>query len=704
MPTKGDTSVVREVAAIVATQNSASILDACLDSLATNMESEPGLTVVVVDNGSIDGTISHARAHKSRPQVVVQENLGFAAAINAGIEELHDNTSHVLVLRPAVRFEAEAVSRLADAIERDDVGIAVPRMVDGGGRVLHSLRREPTALRVLGEAIPGKVRVARHPALREVITHPAAYEKPTHADWATGDAMLLSASCRRDVGEWDERYFQYSEDTDYALRARDLGHKLQLVPEAGATHLSFRSDDSRRFWSLPTINRIRLQRRRKGMLKTIPFVLAIALSTTLRLPAERRRSTAAAEGAMAPSAFVPDLKRASERNPDYMLFAGKDWWYHSQAHSDFQLFKRIAQTRDVLVVNSIGMRMPTPGRTAGAAHRIVRKLVSATRLMRKPVRGLFGFNVMTPLLVPWYGHPLGRTINAFVVSAQVRLAGSFAGLSKPIIVATLPTAIDVVDRIPHRRLVYNRSDKHSAFAESNEELIRVLEERMLTESDLVVYASSALLEEDRPLAEGRQVFLDHGVDLHHFDPDRPMEEPDDVRGIPKPRVGFFGGLRDYVVDFDLIRSIARELSWAQVVLVGDKMCSDEEMERMTAFPNLTWLGFRPYEQIPAYGAAFDVAIMPWLDNDWIRRCNPIKLKEYLALGLPVVSIDFPGLARYADVVSVAADRDDFVMRVADALEAGGPGTPESRRAAVADASWDERARVLMAAVEALDPP
>jgi glycosyltransferase involved in cell wall biosynthesis len=249
--------------------------------------------------------------------------------------------------------------------------------------------------------------------------------------------------------------------------------------------------------------------------------------------------------------------------------------------------------------------------------------------------------------------------------------------------------------------VYNRSDRHSAFVEADQAVIRGLEERMLRESDLVVYSSRALMEEDRPLAEGRQLFLDHGVDLEHFDPERNTTEPEDLRAIPRPRVGFFGGLDDYLVDFELIRATARALPHAHFVLIGDKYCSDQEIERMVALPNLTWLGFRPYEEIPAYGTGFDVAIMPWQDNEWIRRANPIKLKEYLALGLPVVSMDFPELARYADLVSVATTAEQFIGMVAAAVEDGGPGTPALRRAAVAASSWDGRARELMAAVENL---
>ena len=87
------------------------------------------------------------------------------------------------------------------------------------------------------------------------------------------------------------------------------------------------------------------------------------------------------------------------------------------------------------------------------------------------------------------------------------------------------------------------------------------------------------------------------------------------------------------------------------MLIGHTTCS---MDRLVRHPNVHWLGQKPHEEIPRYGSGFDVALMPWLDNEWIRSCNPIKMKEYLALGLPVVSTDFPEVRHYADVIRVAA--------------------------------------------------
>ena len=276
-----ESEVARRITAVVVTHNSGELIEACLDSLERNLESEPGLRVVLVDNGSSDDTAELGRQHRLRPTVIEQENLGYAAGVNAGIASIGDSDCQVLILNPDVTLDARAVSELADAVEDEDVGISVPRLVDGDRRLLHSLRREPTALRSLGSGVLGPF-ARRFAFLSEEVTSDTAYNEPTFADWATGAAMLISSDCRRVVGRWDESYFLYSEETDYALRARELGFRLRLAPSASAVHLGGESATSPRLWSLLTINRVRLQRRRRGFFRAIPFALAIAVSECLR--------------------------------------------------------------------------------------------------------------------------------------------------------------------------------------------------------------------------------------------------------------------------------------------------------------------------------------------------------------------------------------------------------------------------------------
>ena len=187
------------------------------------------------------------------------------------------------------------------------------------------------------------------------------------------------------------------------------------------------------------------------------------------------------------------------------------------------------------------------------------------------------------------------------------------------------------------------------------------------------------------------MLIGHGVDLDHFDARTVAAEPADLATVPRPRVGFFGGIDDYVVDLDLLRRVAVDLPDAELVLVGAATCP---MDDLVALPNVHWLGMKPYEEIPAYGAGFDVAIMPWLQNDWIRFCNPIKTKEYLALGLPVVTTWYPEAVRHRDVMAVAKDADEFVALVRSALQGAPVGTPETRRTSVLGDSWHSRGDVV----------
>ena len=94
--------------------------------------------------------------------------------------------------------------------------------------------------------------------------------------------------------------------------------------------------------------------------------------------------------------------------PDVVCFSGQDWWYHNRAHSDFQLMLRVAEVRRVLLVNSIGMRLPIPGRSSQPFRRLVRKAASMLRGLRQPVEGLPGFTVFTPFLLPFYDNGIGR--------------------------------------------------------------------------------------------------------------------------------------------------------------------------------------------------------------------------------------------------------------------------------------------------------
>lgn len=661
------------VAVVIVTYQSEQVIEGCLNSLPDDVK------VIVVDNASADNTVSVVAATRPNAQIIRNPvNGGFATGVNLGIKAAvgHD----VLVLNADTRLNPGTVETLRAA----DKPITVPKLLSTDGMVHYSLRREPTLRTSLAEALLGGVRAGRM-GIGATVFGDKHYEGARHGEWATGCAWLIKREVIEKHGLLDERYFLYSEEVEYMLRAGGVWFE----PRAIATHIGGESNTNPRLWALLAANRVRLHRERHGRFAAVLMWLVVLLNEGLRFRTPKNR--AALKGLFRMRKWPAEV--ASE-GPSYLCFSAQDWWYHNRAHSDFQLLRRVAKHRKVLLVNSIGLRMPSPGKSTQFLRRIFRKAMSVAKLVRQPIPETPNFYVMTPAPLPFYGKPWLRKLNSVLVRTQVRAVCFFLRMGTPVVVATIPTAWDVVKPMKHQGLIFNRSDRHSAFPEADQGTIAALENQLLSNSDTVLYVSRALQEEESALTGERAHFLDHGVDVDHFT--RRDVLPADIASIPGPRIGFFGSLDDYLVDFDLIEKVAQEFPEASVVLIGDATCS---MERYAKYPNVHWLDFRAYEQIPGYGSGFDVALMPWLDNDWIKHANPIKMKEYLALGLAVVSTDFPEVERYSDVIRIASGEADFIDQVRLTLKDGGLKTPAERRAAVLASSWDSRARELMQIAE-----
>lgn len=372
------------------------------------------------------------------------------------------------------------------------------------------------------------------------------------------------------------------------------------------------------------------------------------------------------------------------RTDGVVCFAGVDWWYHNRGHSECQLMRRLAARTPVLWINSIGMRAPAPGRTELPLRRYARKLTSTLKGLRRDPCGMW---VYSPLFIPRYTPTVLRW-NGRLLFEQVRLLQRWLGIQHPAVWATVPTVAPAVERGDWTRRVFNRSDVFSEFPEVDAELIRGLEERMLKWADEVIYVNAGLLAREQGRVKSAHL-LSHGVDYAHFARGRggPSSgpEPPELRDLPRPIVGFYGALDDYTVDLDLMIQTARKVRPGTLLVIGPKAM---ELQRLIAEPNVVYLGPIPYEELPRYAARFDVGIMPWLRNRWIEGCNPIKLKEYLAIGFPIVSIGFPELEPYTDLVYAAADPERFLQQLDHALAEDSPARVAERRARVVDDSWD----------------
>ncbi|MGY1796330.1 glycosyltransferase family 2 protein [Geodermatophilus sp. SYSU D00525] len=309
------------VAVVVVTYNSAPLLADLVASLPAGLGDLPW-HLVVVDNASSDDSV--AVASRLRPDATVVatgRNGGYAAGINAGIAAAPPHTC-VLVLNPDVRLQPGCVPALVRALRQPGTGIAVPLLVDGDGRRIDSLRREPAVHRVLADAVLGATRAGRIGRLGESVTAEAPYRRPGVTDWAEGSTLLISSDCLRATGPWDESFFLYSEETEFALRARDRGFVTRFTPEAHAVHLEGGSSTSAALWPLVVTNRVRLHRRRHGRVPAAAFWAALLLREASRLPLRRPPNRAAVRALLdlrglrrppGPHSVVPRPRRAGAR-------------------------------------------------------------------------------------------------------------------------------------------------------------------------------------------------------------------------------------------------------------------------------------------------------------------------------------------------------------------------------------------------------
>jgi len=146
------------------------------------------------------------------------------------------------------------------------------------------------------------------------------------------------------------------------------------------------------------------------------------------------------------------------------------------------------------------------------------------------------------------------------------------------------------------------------------------------------------------------------------------------------------------VDYDLIKKLAEHFSHGSIVLIGKiAVDAEQKVKILDGVPNIHFLGRKPYAELPAYCKGFDVAINPFQINELTLAANPLKVREYLAAGLPVVSTDIPEV-RVLNDVRIGVDSDDFIKQI----EASFADTKRRKdvSGAVRHESWDAKVEEL----------
>ncbi|MDZ4165684.1 MAG: glycosyltransferase [Smithellaceae bacterium] len=365
----------------------------------------------------------------------------------------------------------------------------------------------------------------------------------------------------------------------------------------------------------------------------------------------------------APEQVTGEDKAAVLSGRDFVVFSD-DWGRHP--FSCQHIIQHFLPQNNILWVNTIGMRLPRL--TTYDVKRAVEKILSWTVPSSGSAQTLpDGLRVIAPVMIPFSTVPLVRAFNRWSVIRAVQSAMRVWDMQDPVLLATQPLASEFVGRFGESAVVYYCVDDFANWPDMNiPELVRSMEEKLLDQADLVVAVSDHLVR-TRPARKGKTRLLTHGVDVEHFRRARTVAGRAAVDGpLTSPVIGFFG-LLDNRMDWELVSSLVERRPEWTFVFIGN---AQVPLMELTRFGNFRHVPAVPYEELPSHAAAFDVAILPYVVDRSTAGISPLKLKEYLALDIPVVTTPLPGVMEFKEILYLAAGMEEFDAAILGALQSG----------------------------------
>lgn len=369
-----------------------------------------------------------------------------------------------------------------------------------------------------------------------------------------------------------------------------------------------------------------------------------------------------------------------------IVYFGNDWNAENRT-SSHHVAGRLARCMPVLYVDSPGMRAPSA--SGRDFKRALRKLAAA---MRAPVSIQDGFWHCTVPQLPFRRVPGVETFNRWFSRWAVRRALRKVGIEKYLSWFVVPHPGFMAQHLGEALCVFYCIDDYAAHPGVDMALIAKRDEDLSRRADLLFVAPPALLESKRALNPAT-VFSPHGVDVDLFKraADAATEVPLAARSLQHPVIGYIGSIHEWI-DLELIEWLGRERPAWSFLLVGH---AATDVSALRALPNVHLVGPQPYSTLPAWAKAFDAAIIPYRMNRQVANANPLKLREYLATGKPVVSVRNPEIEKFSQWVRIADDHAGFLEALDQALAADTPESADARIASVADQTWDSRVQAVL---------
>ncbi len=374
-----------------------------------------------------------------------------------------------------------------------------------------------------------------------------------------------------------------------------------------------------------------------------------------------------------------------------IVYFGNDWSAENRT-SSHHIACQLGRRLPVLYVETPGMRAPS------ASRRDLKKLWRKLKLaFRPPQAAAERIWVMTMPQIPFRRWPFIQQLNQLYGRYVIRRAMRRLGFRQVASWFVVPHPGPLAGHLGERFVVYYCIDDYSDLPDVDRGEIARLDEKLTCAADLVFVASRTLLERKRELNPATE-FSPHGVDFDHFQ--RACAEitpvPEMVRNLPHPIIGYIGSINGWT-DIDLLVHLAHSRPQWTLLLIG---LASVDLRKLRRCPNVFLAGPQPYEKLPEWAKSFDVAILPYQLNQGSINANPLKLREYLATGKPVVATSTPEVERFAHCVRIASSREEFLDQIELTLIHDSEAERKARIQEVMSCTWEARAAEVLRVVAA----
>jgi len=377
------------------------------------------------------------------------------------------------------------------------------------------------------------------------------------------------------------------------------------------------------------------------------------------------------------------------KNRNIVIISSIDWITHWQMHHELANSFVLDGNR-VLFIENTGVRTPRI-KDIGRIWDRIKNWLSSEHGFRQISAGLF---LYSPIFIPLPYSKIANYLNVIFISLSIKRWMNLLRFSEPVVISFLPTPLTqgIITSINPSLLIYYCAN-HMAGASSATEPLRIWEDKFFFSSDLVFSISDAITQRAKPFAEFIYSFP-AGVDIKKFDNiSSNLLCPDDIKSFKKPIIGYVGAISE-VFDKTLIITLARAFHDATILLIGPSYTDVTSLKNIS---NIILLGERPHDMMPAYINSFDVALIPYIVNEFTDSVYSCKLNEYLAIGVPVVATGMNEIQlfekKYPETVLIGYNHDDFIAKVAKSIndsESQSHFIKAKRVAAARDNTWEKR--------------